>query len=147
ERDASGALDQGAQPSAQNNFQARYAIRHPWAGEVKCREPRRGVWGGAPGGSMSAAAVPAMNLADAPRGSVDLGSFLGPAAPDAGELTRGYALPALPVQAPAPPHAGCAGCRVGAEEEAKGEGGAPVLLGVLAAAGMVRRRRRGSGGG
>ena len=31
-----------------NNFQGRYAILHPWTGDVKCKEPVRGSWGGGP---------------------------------------------------------------------------------------------------
>ena len=42
------SLEQGAKPDSLNNFQARYAIRYPWAGEVKCKEPVYGRWGGPP---------------------------------------------------------------------------------------------------
>jgi hypothetical protein len=33
-----------------NNFQARYAIRHPWEGPIACTNPVRGKWGGPPSG-------------------------------------------------------------------------------------------------
>jgi hypothetical protein len=59
-------LETGAKPSAYNQFQARYAIRHAWQGEIKCEKPRRGVWGGPPHGGH-AGPVPAMNLASAAR--------------------------------------------------------------------------------
>ncbi len=47
-------LEQGSRPDALNNFQARYAIRYPWAGEVKCQAPVYGRWGGPPTGAASA---------------------------------------------------------------------------------------------
>jgi hypothetical protein len=42
------ALEQSAQPSSLNNFQARYIIRHRWQGKVTCKNPRFGIWGGPP---------------------------------------------------------------------------------------------------
>jgi hypothetical protein len=41
---------QAAEPAGRNNFQGRYIIRHFWDGEVECENPRRGIWGGRPGG-------------------------------------------------------------------------------------------------
>jgi hypothetical protein len=43
-------LEQGSRKDSWNNFQARYAIRYPWAGEVKCSSPVYGRWGGPPSG-------------------------------------------------------------------------------------------------
>ncbi len=43
-------LEQGSVSYSVNNFQARYAIRYPWAGEIACANPVRGKWGGPPGG-------------------------------------------------------------------------------------------------
>ncbi|PRP91132.1 hypothetical protein ENSA5_58690 [Enhygromyxa salina] len=43
-----GQLERGTQPSSQNQFQARYIIRHPWTGAIECEKPERGVWGGPP---------------------------------------------------------------------------------------------------
>ncbi len=45
-----GKLEQGSVSAGVNNFQARYAVRHPWVGEVACSNPRRGIWGGPPNG-------------------------------------------------------------------------------------------------
>jgi len=45
-------LEYGASPAAQNNFQARYAIRHWWTGPMTCKNPQRGVWGGPPDGGQ-----------------------------------------------------------------------------------------------
>ncbi len=42
------SLEQGSRPDAWNNFQARYAIRYPWKGAVKCAKPLYGRWGGPP---------------------------------------------------------------------------------------------------
>ena len=48
--DSDGQLKNDASPSSLNNFQGRYAIRHPWTGQIKCAEPQRGIWGSAPEG-------------------------------------------------------------------------------------------------
>ena len=53
-----------------NNFQARYIIRHYWAGEVKCDNPVWGRWGGPPNGGKAVQA--AQDLANAPRGGMAL---------------------------------------------------------------------------
>ncbi len=44
-------LEQGSVSSSVNNFQARYAIRYPWAGKIECSNPQRGKWGGPPDGA------------------------------------------------------------------------------------------------
>ncbi|HVV87161.1 MAG TPA: DUF2330 domain-containing protein [Kofleriaceae bacterium] len=49
---AGGKLEERSRPDATNNFQARYIIRHWWTGKITCASPRRGVWGGPPGGSQ-----------------------------------------------------------------------------------------------
>ncbi|MDX2091257.1 MAG: DUF2330 domain-containing protein [Kofleriaceae bacterium] len=43
-----GKLEEGARPDSSNNFQGRYAIRHPWKGPITCANPQRNVWGGPP---------------------------------------------------------------------------------------------------
>ncbi|MFZ5444132.1 MAG: DUF2330 domain-containing protein [Myxococcota bacterium] len=47
------SLEQGFRPDSFNNFQARYAIRYPWTGEVKCKNPVWGRWGGPPADTAS----------------------------------------------------------------------------------------------
>jgi hypothetical protein len=47
---AEGKIERGAQPGGVNNFQGRYIIRHAWTGPIECENPRRGIWGGPPGG-------------------------------------------------------------------------------------------------
>jgi MYXO-CTERM domain-containing protein len=72
-----GKLEEGSQPSSVNNFQARYAIRHPWEGPITCDNPRRGVWGGPPSGVGANQQVrPALDLAFAPRGELSLDEML-----------------------------------------------------------------------
>ena len=56
DREAEG-LRQTAVTSDFNNFQGRYAIRYPWAGEVKCANPNYGVWGGNPNGGQETLAA------------------------------------------------------------------------------------------
>ncbi len=75
--DANGRLEQGARPSewGGNNFQARYAIRHPWRGPIACAHPVRGRWGGPPNGAAPPAAT-ARDLAEVPRGRVRLASMV-----------------------------------------------------------------------
>jgi len=71
-------LEQGAQPADFNNFQARYAIRHPWKGPIKCDDPVRGVWGGPPAGydgSVASGPAVARDLAFASR-DADLDAYL-----------------------------------------------------------------------
>jgi hypothetical protein len=70
-----GELEKGAVKDSENNFQARYAIRHPWTGPITCSKPRRGVWGGPPGGN-DPGTLPATNLAAAPRGTITLASHV-----------------------------------------------------------------------
>lgn len=56
-RNAEGMLEEGATQSTDNNFQARYAIRHPWQGAIECETPVRGRWGGRPLGADPTAAA------------------------------------------------------------------------------------------
>jgi MYXO-CTERM domain-containing protein len=135
-------LEQGAQQSSINNFQGRYAIRYPWTGPIACANPRRGIWGGPPGGGMPRP-QPAMDLAFAPRGEVQLAAAVVPAdLPEIG--LKGGVLETIAKPAPAPgttpeklpaaPHGerGC-GCRT------SNPSGALVLFALL---GLMWRRKR-----
>jgi hypothetical protein len=86
-REEYGAAEQdhGAKPGPTNNFQARYAIRHPWTGPITCANPKRGVWGGPPPG-VNASNTPkaAQKIAYVPRGQVQLASLLKQDVPDLG---------------------------------------------------------------
>ena len=60
-------LETGAQQNTSlNNFQGRYAIRHPWTGPIACENPRRGIWGGPPNGGRPSP-LAAQETAFAPR--------------------------------------------------------------------------------
>jgi MYXO-CTERM domain-containing protein len=92
-------LEQGARPDATNNFQARYAIRHPWTGPIACKNPQRGIWGGPPNGN-DVAVKPAAKIGFLPRaGSVTLGSFVRGAVPSESFLSSGGTTPMLAIPA------------------------------------------------
>jgi hypothetical protein len=59
-----------------NNYQARYIIRHGWAGAIKCKNPQRGEWDDAPPGKAKPQPGAATQLAFAPRGAIKLASLL-----------------------------------------------------------------------
>jgi hypothetical protein len=81
--DEKGALEKGAQPSSQNNFQARYIIRHPWKGPILCKDPQRGIWGGPPPGvTGDTQPKPATDLAQTARGNIKLATHLKAGMPD-----------------------------------------------------------------
>ena len=148
-----GKLERGAieQPGGMNNFQARYIIRHPWTGKIECQNPRRGNWGGPPGGGGNQPTV-ARKLAFEPR-DASLGVFV---TADAAEQIGVTALDAPPspgakpdeFDEPAPAKSGAAkpeakpeakpGCACAVEAEPASAGWA--LLGLLGL-GMIRRRR------
>jgi hypothetical protein len=77
-----GKLEHGAVDSTQNYFQARYAIRHPWTGPIACKAPRRGIWGGPPGGGQQI--IAASKLAFAPRGHLRLAEVVTKPIPEIG---------------------------------------------------------------
>jgi len=56
-------LEQGSRTDSWNNFQARYAIRYPWTGPVKCKNPVYGRWGGPPPGESTAGTQAAKDTA------------------------------------------------------------------------------------
>ena len=85
-RGQDGKLEEGAVDSGMNNFQARYAIRHEWTGEISCANPVRGVWGGPPAGSQQVAQGPtaATDLAFVPRGKTQLAQIVRQDVPEIG---------------------------------------------------------------
>jgi hypothetical protein len=75
--------EKGAKPDQYtNNFQGRYAILHRWEGKVECQTPSWGRWGGPPGGGNQTQA--AKDLANAPRGGVQLAKFVRQDVPELG---------------------------------------------------------------
>jgi hypothetical protein len=96
-------LERGARADGQNNFQARYVIRHPWTGPIACANPQRGIWGGPPSGN-DPAILPAAHIGFVPRGgAVTLGSFVRGAVPAETFLSGGGATPVLSIPATPPP--------------------------------------------
>jgi MYXO-CTERM domain-containing protein len=69
---SAGKLEEGAVDAPQNNFQGRYAVRHRWTGPLTCEKPTRDRWGGPPNGAPASPVKPAVDLAFAPRGQVQL---------------------------------------------------------------------------
>jgi hypothetical protein len=129
---AKDGIEYSAKPSAQNFFQARYAIRHYWTGEIKCANPQRGRWGGPPDGQDNQI-IAANKIAFAPRGKLALGSVI---ARDLWEIGYKKDRPAQKSFSQ-PPGGGTPGT-----VKVFGLGlGALGALGALALAGAVRRRK------
>ncbi len=151
--------ERGATVTSYNNFQARFIIRHPWLGAIKCRNPQRGIWGGPPGGGQPPA-IAARDLAFVARDQ-PLRSFLKkeladetglpgdpvkvdpypaldnpPAAqPDPGTATPLDPGPPVIAVPPTPASSGCASCDTTA-------GSSLASLGLLMLGGLALRRRR-----
>jgi MYXO-CTERM domain-containing protein len=133
-------LEQGATAAGTNNFQARYAIRHPWTGAVACASPRRGVWGGKPGGGEPPA-LAAQKVAFA-RGGTAGGAVAMPATSAAATTLGDAEAPADATPGPPPPSPrsrGCAGCSLGGD--GRDAWGTAAVVGVAALASTRRRRR------
>ena len=163
-RDAKGQLEHDATVNVgYNNFQARYAVRHPWTGAIRCKNPQRGRWGGPPGGHAPKS-MAAQDLAFAPRGKIELTSLVKGKVPDAFALpgvVTPLGSPVVPVPAtpstpeedagappavsdagigappPVPPKSGC-GCDVPGRDGLAFGG---VFTGLALALGALYRRR------
>jgi hypothetical protein len=156
-----GQLERGAVPDPynQNNFQARYIIRHEWQGPIECENPRRGIWGGpwpehAAQGASSRPAV-ARDLAFVERGAT-LGELVTESAAE--RIAEDIApLPSGPITPPKPdPRAGLRGGGGGGSSSGGGcahcsksddyemATGAVTTFGfaLLGLVGVRRRRRR-----
>jgi hypothetical protein len=158
---ASGKLETGATKSSMNSFQARYAIRHPWAGKISCEKPVRNRWGGpwpdAGVAPSSGETIPATKLAYAPRGRIDVSAMFGKvslaAAPIAEAATNADASAAKDVPPwgvdggdgdggpSAPPPGGKCGCRTPGGDAPTSMGAGAVIGLALAAAAFARRSR------
>jgi uncharacterized protein (TIGR03382 family) len=139
---ANGKLEEGAQPDSVNNFQGRYAVRHRWTGPIACANPRRGVWGGPPQELYArpdfkpTGTKPAVGLAFAPRGQVELAKEVRQDVPELGvKATTVIASPGAPANDEKKPKKTGCGCSAMAEP-ATGW----LAFGVLAL--VLRRRRR-----
>jgi len=133
-------LEHTPTPSSFNNFQARYAIRHPWTGAIACEHPVRGVWGGPPHGHPYESTLTATKLAFTDRGGASkLASFVGYRQGTAPAPSASSAAPSASVTTapPAPSNKGC-GCGV-TPSSAPTE--LSIFAAILASCGIVRRRR------
>jgi len=155
-----GDLEEGAQPSRENNFQARYAIRHAWTGPISCKYPIRKIWGGPPpeiarqaGFQLQHPGIkPALGLAFAPRGEIQLAHVVRKNIPELGIIVGASAANPLasgsaasgappssaapPADRPAPRTRSGGGCATSDPRDALG---GAVMLGVGL---LVARRRR-----
>jgi hypothetical protein len=161
-------LETGSISNSYNNFQGRYAIRHPWKGPIACENPRRGKWGGPPAGATQHPTAVAKDLAFAPRGGTQLASFVRHDVPEIhlqgapatmARVTHPGVVPqsevatkpnpsAAPVSSVLPPatstppasSSGCGACAVGRENTANTLG---FFSGItLALASFMRRKNR-----
>jgi len=143
---AQGVVGDNARPSSQNNFQGRYAIRHPWTGPIRCEHPQRKVWGGPPSeiamkpGFKPAGSVPAVGLAFAARGKVQLAQVVRRSVPEIG-IAAGVSAGANPPSPGSGAPAAAPAARKGCGCTAGDRGDAGLLL-VAAAALFARRRPR-----
>jgi hypothetical protein len=149
-RGADGELEQGTVQSGTNNFQARYAIRHPWTGPIECENPVRGRWGGPPSGvQRPSGPQAAAELGFKRRKEVKLANFL---KKDLGELGVSAAkpdpTPAPKAEAPAdtkppekPKSSSCDACALRPQPD-NSEAWLLGLLLAVATAGLGRRRTR-----
>ncbi|HUH01859.1 MAG TPA: DUF2330 domain-containing protein [Kofleriaceae bacterium] len=132
-------LEEGARPDSYNNFQARYAIRHAWSGEIACKDPVRGRWGGPPGGAH-VQALAATDLAFVARDAVVLEQAVAEDIPELGVIAavgavskRSTGSPKVPSGRKKRASGGC-GCESGSQP------GAPLTLVLIAGAIALARR-------
>jgi MYXO-CTERM domain-containing protein len=147
---ANGKLEERSRPDSMNNFQARYAIRHEWTGNITCKDPHRGIWGGPPGGQDNPGVKPATDLAFVKRDPAQLPSLVRQDIPEievkmaaagAGAAQAQPSTPSTPSTPAAagdkPKKKGC-GCATGDD----GAGAATSLAAAALVAGILVRRRR-----
>ena len=128
---ATGKLEEGSEPSSVNNFQGRYAIRHPWMGPITCEKPVRNRWGEEPGrppGRSKQTGEAATNLAFVKRDAVQLPKVIARDVPELDlEMAGAPAAPGSSVKS---------GCCQGTPSDSGG------LLLTLGAGLWIRSRRR-----
>ena len=146
--DQSGRPEQGARPAEYggNQFQARYAIRHPWTGPMRCAHPVRGRWGGPPDGHQTST-VAARDLAEVSRQGVNLSRAIRSPIPaltySSTPVTPPAAAPITPqpaVTPPAPPPRCMRGRLRASNDHAPQTVG--LLAGFAAMVGLAISRRR-----
>ncbi len=155
QRNANNQLEYGSSTASQNNFQARYAMRHWWTGAITCQNPRRGIWGGPWNyNEQDNDMIIARKVAFAPRGNVRLASLVKRDLPEIG-IRRWRPAPAAPAVTPSTPTAPAGGFATpppsggkptGATVPRKamsfGLGGGLALALLAGSQRLVRRRKR-----
>ena len=132
-------LERGALPSSINNFQARYVIRHRWEGPIACEKPIRNMWGPAPDQQVRSGTPPALaaqNLAFAPRGTVQLATFIREDAPELDVVAAPATQGDPPGGVAVPPPAHMCGCSLTPSN------GAISFAALLAPVALLLGRRR-----
>ena len=139
-----GELEKGARKDSENNFQGRYAIRHPWTGPINCDNPRRQIWGGPPGNQYGMSSpLPATNLASAPRGNLKLADHVTRGLDDVDSYDRAVQWSYAGNGAPPPVKGHACGCSLPGTSTTLGALSG-LSIGALVLA-IARRRRRGNG--
>jgi hypothetical protein len=119
---ANGEIEKGAHSSDTNDFRTRYVVRHPWTSAVACDAPKRGVWGGYPGGTKVAPMI-AHSIGFVGPTKMELGVFLREDLPDLDLHPTSLppppddsppAVAPAPSASPTPATSGCGSCEVGA---------------------------------
>ena len=139
-----GRLETGSRPDGMNNFQGRYAIRHPWKGSISCANPKRGVWGGPPSGESGGGLKVAKDLAFAERGKLQLASVVQHDVPEIGLKSISATVPhagELPPAAALQRGGACGACRVGDGSPVPAIGALAASL-VAALAWLFRRKQK-----
>jgi hypothetical protein len=128
-----GTIEYATKDSTESFFQARYAIRYPWTGPMKCKKPQRNIWGGPPNGNMPQL-IAATGTAYAPRGRLQLANVI---RRDLWEIGFKRAITPPKPTTPAP---GAQPPKPAGPVKTQLLGGAAIVL--LAGLGLARRRRR-----
>jgi hypothetical protein len=137
-----GKLEEGAVEDSYNNFQGRYIIRHLWTGKIRCKNPRRGIWGGPPNGGDDEIAIGAggRDTAFVKRGRMKLQRVLKQSVPELGikiakkKKKKKVKKVVPPAVIEAPPKSGAL--------PSPGTGVGLGLAGLFVIGGLLRRRAR-----
>ena len=146
-----GVLERGSRPAdyGEDNFQARYIIRHYWEGAVNCANPVFGRWGGPPSDQpQDAGLAVARDLAFVDR-SAKLPEFVTAAAHTELGLDGKVAAEVVPhaekrEKAAARADSGFddgGGCAHCSTQDQRWGAGIAATFGLLGLAGLLRRRR------